>query len=243
MKRTIVVTATDTGVGKTVTTAALAAALRRCGYSVGVMKPIETGVVTEHRSDAWFLKQAAQVSDALDLIRPYAFRLPVAPLDAARVERRPIRFSTIRQAYRRLQRRHDLLLVEGVGGLHVPLTATADVVDLIAMLQAPVLVVGRAGLGGINHARLTVNALRQRKIPVLALVLNHPTPVQTALARRQAQSTVSLLRKRAGVPVVGPLPHQPGLAARAVQALSKLAENSEMSQLTKLVLKAARESR
>jgi dethiobiotin synthetase len=239
----VFITGTDTGVGKTVVMAALALHLTRRGIDVGVMKPIETGVVKGLRSDAALLKQAAEVSDSLDLIRPYAFRLPLAPLDAARVERRPIRLAAVMQAYRRLLRRHTILLVEGVGGLQVPLTAKDDVLDLIAMTQAPVVVVGRAGLGGVNHARLTVNALREREIPVLALVLNHPTPVRTALVRRQAQSTVSLLKEHAGVPVIGPLPYRSGRWSRSALALPRLAGNGGMRKLTKLVLAAARANR
>jgi len=243
MKQTIFVTATDTGVGKTATTAALALALRHLGHSVGVMKPVETGVVRGRSSDASRLKQAAQVADSLDLVRPYVFRLPVAPLDAARAERRSITLSLIMQAYRRLQSQHDLLLVEGVGGVHVPITPKADVLDLIVKMQAPVLVVGRTGLGGVNHALLTLNALHARNIPVIALVLNRTTPGRTAVARRQERSTVSLLREHAGVPVVGPLSYVPGLEGRFDQTLPTLAKKSEIKKLTKLVLASARESR
>lgn len=243
MSHTIFVTATDTGVGKTVTTAALAMTLHQLGHSVGVMKPIETGVVRGRSSDAGLLKQAAHVTDSLDLVRPYAFHLPIAPLDAARAERRTIKIQTILGAYRKLQAQHNLLLIEGVGGVHVPLTPMMDVLDLIEKLKAPVLVVGRAGLGGVNHALLTLNALRARKIPIIALVLNRTTPAKTAMARRQECSTVELLRESTGVPVIGPLPHLPGLDARFERAVEKLAANSEMKTLTKLVLASERGSR
>lgn len=239
----IFVTATDTGVGKTVTTAALVIALRGCGVSVGVMKPIETGVVKGRSSDAGRLKRAAQVLDSLDLVRPYALRLPVAPLDAARAERRRIKIPTIMQAYRALHALHDLLLVEGVGGLHVPITSTMDVLDLIVKLKTPVLVVGRAGLGGVNHAMLTLDALRGRKIPILALVLNRTVSAKTAVARRQERSTLELLREFAGVPVIGPLPYRAGVGARFERAVAQMAANSEMKKLTKLVLASARGTR
>lgn len=243
MKQAIFITATDTGVGKTLVTAALARALgtRRC--SVGVMKPVETGVVSEHRSDAARLKRASHVSDSLDLIRPYAFRQPVAPSDAARAERRAVKLSAIMQAYRRLRSQYDFLLVEGLGGVNVPITSTADVLDLIVKMRAPVLVVGRAALGGVNHALLTIQALRQRKVPVLALVLNRTMPLRTAVARRQARSTVGLLRERAGVPVIGPVPYLPELDARFDRATAKLATSSEMQKVTKLVMESARGSR
>jgi len=237
------ITGTDTGVGKTVVTAALATALAKLGRSVGVMKPIETGVALERRSDAVRLKRASQVADPLDLLRPYSFRLPIAPLDASRSAQRSIKLPVVMQAYRKLRSQHDLLLVEGVGGPHVPITPTASVLDLIVKMKAQVIVVGRAGLGGINHALLTINALRQQKIPILALVLNRTMPAKTATARRQERSTVSLLRESAGVPVIGPLPYLPGLDMQFERAVAKLVLNSEMRKLTKLVLASARGSR
>ena len=243
MKLGMFITGTDTTVGKTLVTAALAWSLKELGLGVGVMKPVETGVVKGQRSDAGRLTRAAQVSDALDLVRPYAFRLPVAPLDAARAERRTIKIATIMKAYRVLQAQHDLLLVEGVGGVHVPITPTMDVLNLIEKLKAPVVVVGRAGLGGVNHAMLTLNALRARAIPILALVLNQTVPVKTAVGRRQERSTMSLLREFSGVPVIGPLPYMAGVDARFDWAVETMAANSEMKKLTKLVLASARGSR
>lgn len=243
MNRIIFVTGTDTAVGKTFVTAALARSLNEQGYDVGVMKPVETGVVKGRPSDADRLMQAAHVSDALELVRPYAFRLPVAPLDAARAERHTIQLSTIMRAYRTLQTQHDLLLIEGAGGVHVPITSKMAMLDLIEKLNTPVLIIGRAGLGGVNHAILTLNALRERKIPVLALVLNRTVPTKTAMTRRQERSTVDVLRESAGVPVVGPLPYYHNLNTRFEYILSKLAANSEMKKLTKLALASARGSR
>ena len=239
----IFVTATDTGVGKTVVTAALAVALLAHEKSVGVMKPVETGVVKGQPSDAGRLTRTAQVSDSLDFVRPYAFPLPVAPLDAARAERRTIKIPTITRAYRQLQAQYDLLLIEGVGGVHVPITPTMDVLDLIKKLRVPVLVVGRVGLGGVNHALLTLNALHERKVSVLALVLNQTCPAKTAVASLQERSTVELLREFAGVPVIGPLPYMAGVDARFERAVEKMAVNSEMKKLTKLVLASVRGSR
>ncbi|MEK7760615.1 MAG: AAA family ATPase, partial [Nitrospirota bacterium] len=130
-----------------------------------------------------------------------------------------------------------------VGGVHVPITPTMDVLDLIKKLRVPVLVVGRVGLGGVNHALLTLNALHERKVSVLALVLNQTCPAKTAVASLQERSTVELLREFAGVPVIGPLPYMAGVDARFERAVEKMAVNSEMKKLTKLVLASARGSR
>lgn len=243
VKHGIFITGTDTAVGKTLVSAALAWSLKELGLDVGVMKPVETGVVKGRPSDAGRLTHAAQVSDSLDLVCPYAFRLPVAPLDAARTERRTIQIPTIMRACRQLQAQHDLLLIEGAGGVHVPITPTMDVLDLIEKLKAPVLIVGRVWLGGVNHALLTLNALREHKIPILALVLNRTSSAKTATARRQECSTVELLRESAGVPVIGPLPYMAGVDARFEWAVGKLAANSEMKKLTNLALASARGNR
>ncbi len=243
MTHGIFITGTDTAVGKTLVTAALAVSLQKRGLDIGVMKPVETGVVQGRPSDAVRLARAAQVSDALDLVRPYAFRLPVAPFDAARAERRTIKLSTIVRAYRQLHARHELLLVEGAGGVHVPITPMMDVLDLIEKLKTPVVVVGRAGLGGVNHTMLTLNALRARAIPILALVLNRTVPARSAVARRQERSTVELLRECAGVPVIGPLPYRAGLDVGFERAIEAMAANSEIRKLTKLLLASARGTR
>lgn len=238
----IFVTGTDTGVGKTVVTAALALCLQRRGVDVGVMKPIETGVssVASLDSDAVRLKAAAVSRDELALIRSYGFLTAVAPLTAARLERKPIRLTKILTAFRLLCSRHRLLLVEGVGGVQVPLTKTEDVLDLIQRMKLPVIIVGRVGLGGINHARLTIESLRQRKIPVLALVLNHEARSKGVRARQQERSTVTLLRELVEVPVIGPLPYV-GTAGRGWnQGVTIVSKTAAINKLASLILSSGR---
>ena len=206
--RGIFITATDTGVGKTLVTAALVVCLAQRGIDVGVMKPIETGVSrsAKAQSDGARLRRAAGSHDPMAEVCPYVFRLPVAPLSAARAERTTVQVATIMRAFHALRQKHTLMVVEGVGGVHVPITQSLNSIDLIYRMKLPAIVVGQSGLGGINHALLTLHALRRRKIPIVALVLNQRRPVRTKTARAQEQSTVSLLRQLAGVPVVGPSP-------------------------------------
>jgi dethiobiotin synthetase len=234
----VFVTATDTGVGKTVVTAALAVALRSHGYAVGVMKPIETGVSssTDAKSDAVRLRTAAGSSDALTEIRPYAFRLPLAPMDAARLEKRRITLPTIRRAFHTCQLRHEILLVEGIGGVRVPISSSLDLLELIHLMKFPAIVVGRVGLGGINHALLTLEALRRRKIPILGLVLNRTVSIEKATARLQGSSTVCLLRQFAGVPVIGPLPYRSTLERNFQSEVGRLARAVAITKLMRLVL-------
>ena len=236
--RGVFITATDTGVGKTVVTAALAVALRKHGYAVGVMKPIETGVSrsAKAQSDGARLRRTAGSHDLIAEVCPYVFRLPLAPLDAACLEKRTVRLPTIMRAFRMLQSRHEVLLVEGVGGVHVPITSSLDVSDIIYRMKFPAIVVGRISLGGINHALLTLGALRQRKMSVLALVLNRTLPAQTATAQLQERSTVHLLRQLAGVPVIGPLPYRTALERNFQDEVARLARTVAITKLMRLVL-------
>ncbi|MBS0156044.1 MAG: dethiobiotin synthase [Nitrospira sp.] len=245
MNHGIFITGTDTGVGKTLVTAALALHFKKQGLSVGVMKPIETGVSPsrEAQSDAARLRAIIESDEPLGAIRPYAFELPVAPLAAAQKEGQAINLETIKKIYRLLSSRYDFMVVEGVGGVRVPITPKIGVTDLIRLLRLPVVVVGRSGLGGINHALLTLEALQRSRIPILALVLNQTESARSAVARLQQRTTLEILRKQAAVPVLGPLPYEPGMPKRFRPAAMHLARSAAIKQLAKLVLRAERRSR
>jgi dethiobiotin synthetase len=149
----------------------------------------------------------------------------------------------IRQVYRLLANRYQSVVVEGIGGVRVPITADADVMDVMRGLKLPAIVVGRAGLGGINHALLTLDALHRRRIPVVALILNRTHPVRSSVTRLQEKTTLDALRKQAGVPVLGPLPYVPGLMRRFRQSASRFANMAAITMLAKLVRTSARGGR
>ena len=239
--RGVFITATDTGVGKTLVASALAACLTQRGIDVGVMKPIETGVSqsTRARSDGARLRKAAGSGDLMTEVCPYVFRIPVAPLSAAQAEGKTVQMATILRTFRTLRQKHTFMVVEGAGGIYVPITRILNQSDIIYKMRLPVIVVGRSGLGGINHALLTLHALRDQNIPVVALVLNQQRPVRTKIARAQEKSTVNLLRRLAGVPVVGPLPHSPLVNRNWNEGLVRLAKTASMRELAKLVLASA----
>jgi dethiobiotin synthetase len=164
----------------------------------------------------------------------------VAPLAAAHAERRSIDPGVIRQVYRLLGSRYEYIVVEGIGGVRVPITPKADVMDLIVSLKLPAIVVGRAGLGGINHALLTIDALRRRRIPLVAVVLNRTHAVRSAMARLQEKATIEALKKQAGVPVLGPLAYEPGLAKSFRRSVTRLTRTAAITTLVKLVTSSAR---
>lgn len=232
------ITGTDTGVGKTVVAAALAHWLTTRGQDVGVMKPIETSWPAAHpeRSDAVRLKAAAQVTDPVASLCPYRLSPPLSPFDAARHGRTRISLSTIAKTFRMLQTRHAWMLVEGAGGILVPLTRHALMLDLIAKLKLPVIVVGRAGLGGINQALLTLEHLKARRIPVIALVLNRAGAPRSAEAVQQERATVRSLRERAPVPVLGPLRMYPRLNSSWQKAIARVAHDPVIGRLGRVML-------
>jgi dethiobiotin synthetase len=245
MNHGIFITGTDTGIGKTLVAAAVALALKKRGYEVGVMKPIETGVSPSKvgQSDAARLRAVIDGEDQLGAVCPYPFALPVAPLAAAQAERQAINPEVIRKIYCLLSDRYDYMVVEGVGGVSVPITPDSDVMDLMAQLKLPAVIVGRSGLGGINHALLTIEALRRRKIPIVALVLNQTSPTRSKMMRIQERTTISLLLKQAGVPVLGPLPYRSGLSKRFRPSAIHLSRSAAITKLVKLVLSFGRRSR
>ncbi|CAH1193648.1 ATP-dependent dethiobiotin synthetase BioD [Paenibacillus plantiphilus] len=171
--RGLFVTGTDTGVGKTVITAALAAALRAEGRNIGVWKPVQSGALLGSGiTDAERLLQGSGINELPESVAPYTFEAPLTPLLAARAAHVELTLEALSASGLPLMARYDSLLIEGAGGIAVPLTNEALVIDWIAELGTPVLIVARSSLGTINHTLLTAAMLKQRGIPVVGVVLN-----------------------------------------------------------------------
>jgi len=204
--RGLFITGTDTGVGKTIVAASLVASLRHSGFDMGVMKPIETGF-SLRSSDAVFLKKIAAVKDSLDSICPYRLKHPLSPFTAAKMENVSIGFERIARAYEELLQNHRALLVEGAGGLLVPITREKMMADLALYLKLPVLIVSRTGLGTINHTLLSVEAARKRGVEVAGVIFNHLGP-RRGLAEK---TNPSVIRHFLDVPILGEIPYAPFL--------------------------------
>jgi dethiobiotin synthetase len=209
--RGLFVTGTDTGVGKTFVACALARGLRAAGIGVGVMKPIETGVPPTGPEDARALQSAAGVEDPLELICPARFSLPASPEAAAQAERRSISRADLRKAFEFLARRHEFMLVEGAGGLLVPLDPHHDMADLARELDLPLLVVARGRLGTVNHTRLTLEVAEARGLEVFGVVVSHSTDQESEGDRRNLDG----LRDRLGEHLVGEVAFDPPHAGRS----------------------------
>ena len=179
MNRGFFITGTDTGIGKTVVAAALAIVLRESGRDVGVFKPVASGCVRRREGlvseDAEFLAKAAEAPETLEDISPIRFEAPLAPTAAAAREGRGgADVAQILAAYAELLRRHETMIVEGIGGLLVPLAGRYTVRDLARDMACPVLIVSFNRLGTISHTALTVESARAAGLDVRGVVLNSP---------------------------------------------------------------------
>ncbi len=209
----IFVTGTGTGVGKTVIGCALAARWAAAGRGPRVFKPAESGCERGdegyHPADAWALRTAAGDDRPLTEICPYRFGLPMAPAHAAEIEGGAPRLEMIVDAIFGLRARPGPLLVEGAGGLLVPLAPDALMSDIVARCDMALLVVAPLGLGTLNHTQLTVRAARAEKISVAGIVLNDLTGESTRAIRRNP----SAIEELCDAPLLGVFPYLEGIGA------------------------------
>jgi len=203
------VTGTDTEIGKTAITAGLAAVLKRRGINAGVMKPISAG----GRADAKLLKRAARSDQPLDTINPIYLRDPLSPNIAARREEKILDLAPVFDAFNHLSKIHDYLLVEGVGGLLVPITDDFLVADLAARLDLPLLIVARAALGTINHTLLTIEAARARGLQINSVIYN---TLSAGSSDVSAQMSPEVVTRISGVPSSGTIPYDPDVDVDAI---------------------------
>ncbi len=202
LKNGLFVTGTDTGVGKTLVAAGLTRMLANRGVSVGVFKPVASGGTISE--DGKLLQRAAKFPDsAYRNIVPFHYKQPLAPWVAG-WEEGPINLLQVEKVYQKGKAAWDCLIVEGVGGVRVPITQNFFVTDWMVKWKLPVLVVARAGLGTLNHTLLTVEALERRKIKLLGVLVNGYTGKGIA-----EQTNVKALKKLLRVAVFGPLKYDP----------------------------------
>jgi dethiobiotin synthetase len=222
--RVLCVAGTDTGVGKTVVTAAVAALVRERGHAVAVVKPVQTGVAPGEPGDLAAVERLAGVTDLHEFAR---YPEPLAPATAARRAGEPGPSTThIVDRVQRLTADRDLVLVEGAGGLLVRLNAeNGTLADVAARLDAPVLVVARAGLGTLNAVALTTEALASRGVACAGIIIG-AWPADPDLAER---CNLEDLPAYAGAPLLGRLPDGAGsLDPEAFLALARASIENRM---------------
>jgi dethiobiotin synthetase len=210
--RGVFITGTDTDVGKTWVAAALTAALKARGVQAVYFKPVQSGCPEEDGrlvpTDAKFARTLAGLTEPLEVLTPIALRLPLAPGIAAAQAGAEVDLELIAACLRDLAARYEFLVVEGAGGLYVPLVGTHFLVlDLIRWLGLPLAVVAKSGLGTINHTVLTIKAALAANLQVAGVILNR-YPDNPGLAEETNPGVIEAL---SGGTILGRLPEVPDL--------------------------------
>ncbi|WP_420264021.1 dethiobiotin synthase [Candidatus Magnetominusculus dajiuhuensis] len=199
------VTGTDTGVGKTVVSALMAVLLMEKGFNVIVRKPIETGCADVNNTlipkDGLFLKTITGSTEDLKVITPIRFAHPLAPLAAATAENTTIDIAEIYKSFDCIDN-SSVAIVEGIGGLLVPITETFFASDLIKKLNLPVILVSSNRLGTINHTLLSLEYMKNKAITVAGLVFNNTTSVRDM----SVNTNIGLIRRLTAVPIIATVP-------------------------------------
>lgn len=198
------VTGTDTDVGKTCIMAGLAAAIREMGVDVGIMKPFASGTAMAGRfksEDAHILSCAAGTTDDEALVNPQFFPIPASPYTAWKnLGIRPD-VGAVMSGFEELQKRHGMLLVEGMGGILAPIQKDYFVADMISQMGIPSVIICKSRIGTINHCIMTCNACTERNIPVRGIIINRYG------GGYPAKELARDLQDLTGIPVLGVIPH------------------------------------
>lgn len=208
--RGLFVTGTDTDVGKTIVTGALAAALRAEDLNVGIWKPVQSGALLgSGETDAERLLQYSGIHERAEDVASFTFQAPLTPMLAAKQDGVTITLQEIIAAGQPLIHRYESILIEGAGGVAVPLTEDSLVVDLISELRIPALIVARSGLGTINHTLLTVTYLQQHGVPIVGFILNDDDSKEM-YNDSSAATNAELIERYCGISFLGRVPRLTG---------------------------------
>lgn len=208
MARGIFVTGTDTGVGKTIVAGLLVRAARILGFTVAGMKPVETGCRRSGDallcSDGSYLRDMANMDELVHHLTPCAYEVPLSPMAAAEIEERAIDVPLIVDRFQSLARKYDAVIVEGTGGILVPLNEKYFIADLAIDMGLSLVVVASPFLGTINHTLLTVEYAQRRGLDVAGFIINYSTPPERTLAEK---TNPQLLDRLCPVPMIGVVPY------------------------------------
>ncbi|MFH1782990.1 MAG: dethiobiotin synthase [Candidatus Omnitrophota bacterium] len=187
------ITGTDTEVGKTEVSRALADFYRKKSLKVGTMKPIASGVSGVYE-DAMILKG----------VNPVSLKLPLAPMVAARLEKKKIDLEKVWKSFKELKKLNDIVIVEGIGGLMVPICKQGKkvfyVLDMIKKMKLPVIIVSRPNLGTINHTVMTVDILKRSKVKIAGIIFNYTRPIKRDIS---IKTNPGIIEELTGIKVLG----------------------------------------
>jgi dethiobiotin synthetase len=206
----LLVTGTDTGIGKTIIAASIAQILNEQRYRVAVLKPAGSGCVHRREGlvseDAELLAHCANARHPLDLICPQRYAEPLAPAIAAERAKQPLDWDAINRSIKIMSADSDVMIIEGIGGLLVPMDERRTFLDAAADMKSSAVIVARPALGTINHTLLTLQALRSRNIPVAGVVINRYPTDTPGLAE---ETNPRAIEKWGKVPILAIVPDTP----------------------------------
>lgn len=205
------ITGTDTGVGKTLISGGIAKVMSDEGVKVGCFKPISTGcdIAADGSlisTDARFLQKYSNVELDLDIINPIRYKVPAAPIVSAQVENKPINFNDIIDPYYEIVEKSKFVIVEGIGGVRVPLDRDVDVLDLMKEFDLPVILVTRPDLGTLNHTLLTIDAVRGANLELAGVIISGYNPKTKDIAEKTVEQTIIAC---GDIDVMAVVPHYP----------------------------------
>lgn len=199
----IFITGTDTGVGKTIVTAAIAWNLKQAGRKIAVMKPVQTGTIISGPTDLEFVQSLIGEDSPIDTSCPYMFPDPVAPLVASMLTGERIDINRIKDSYSNLSEQNETVIVEGAGGLLVPILEDYFMSDLALELNIPIVIVSRPNLGTLNHTLLTLESAKRKGLEIAGIVISN-YPWDPGIPE---QTNPELLLSMTGENILGILPH------------------------------------
>jgi len=224
--KSLFITGTDTDVGKTYITAGLAVVIRKMGIDVGVMKPFAAGTAQKKgykSEDIVIISKAAQACDPENLVNPQFFPIPASPYTAWKNLKIKPKISTILTNFKKLSKLHDVLLVEGMGGIMTPILKNYFVTDLIKDMKIPTVIVTRSRIGTVNHTIMTVKMCEKYKIPVKGIIIND--------FDSDGYKTKELTRdfkNLTGVPILGSIPFIKDLSNASLYRIFKKSLNLKL---------------
>ncbi|MDA7026741.1 dethiobiotin synthase [Bacillus sp. CLL-7-23] len=224
----IFVTGTDTGVGKTIISCGIASLLKEKNIDVGVFKPFLSGILRNNpQSDTALLKQMSHTCLTYEEITPFEYKEPLAPYVAAKQEGKMVSINEVINHWNKIKQQHDFFIVEGAGGIAVPLGENYLVAHVIKALQLPVLIVARPDLGTINHTFLTVQYAKQLGLQIAGIVING----RSDRPNLDEITNPNIIEQLCDVPIVGITPKLKTLTETTVQQMVK--NHIDVSQLIK----------
>jgi dethiobiotin synthase len=203
--RGVFITGIDTEIGKTEIACGLAWFLRKNEIKVGVMKPFATSskiYSKDYKSqDTAKLAKAAGVGDPDETLNPVFFPLAASPLVAAEISHKPINLKKVIEKFMFLKKKYDFIVVEGIGGVMVPITHKVSLLHVVRKMNLPVIIVSRPKLGSINHTVMTINACREFKVPIVGIIFNQ-MPIRPNIVESMTPFYIERLTKTKTLSVI-----------------------------------------